>query len=219
MGEADKKQYVASLSYGKDSIAMIHVIKDVLHLPLDRIITADVWATDTIPAELPPMVEFKDYADEEIKRRWGIEVEHFFATRSFQIPLNVGGGINTHTKMYSTQKSSTSLGNGQNEGCKTSMQSVETQTHQTSTFMDSLANSARGVTANSKLQHSTKQRKISYQDLFYRVRKRGNLVGLITGFPMTRNSLGGAWCNSELKVAAIRNFTEQSKVRWCSTSA
>ena len=161
MEEADKKQYVASLSYGKDSIAMIHVIKDVLHLPLDRIITADVWATDTIPAELPPMVEFKEYADEEIKRRWGIEVEHFCATRSFQIPLNVGGGINTHTKMYSIQKSSTSPENGQNEGCKTLTQSAETGMRQTSTFMDSHANSVHGAIANSKLRHSTKQRKFT----------------------------------------------------------
>lgn len=78
MSESEK-QYVASLSYGKDSLAMLYVITDVLHWPLDRIITADVWATDTIPADLPPMVEFKAYADEEIKRRWGIEVEHFCA--------------------------------------------------------------------------------------------------------------------------------------------
>lgn len=78
MSESEK-QYVASISYGKDSLAMLYVITDVLHWPLDRIITADVWATDTIPADLPPMVEFKAYADEEIKRRWGIEVEHFCA--------------------------------------------------------------------------------------------------------------------------------------------
>lgn len=75
----DRKTYVASLSYGKDSLAMLHVITDVLHWPLDRIITADVWATDTIPAELPPMVEFKEKADRIIKERWGIEVEHFSA--------------------------------------------------------------------------------------------------------------------------------------------
>lgn len=78
------KQYVASLSYGKDSLAMLHVITDVLHWQLDRIITADVWATDTIPADLPPMVEFKAKADEIIKQRWGIEVEHFSADHSYQ---------------------------------------------------------------------------------------------------------------------------------------
>lgn len=76
------KQYVASISYGKDSLAMLHVITDILHWQLDRIITADVWATDTIPADLPPMVEFKDKADRIIKERWGIEVEHLCAMKN-----------------------------------------------------------------------------------------------------------------------------------------
>ena len=50
--------------------------------PLDRIVTAEVWATDTIPADLPPMMEFKKKADAIIKERWGIEVEHLYATRN-----------------------------------------------------------------------------------------------------------------------------------------
>ena len=44
--------------------------------PLDRIVHAEVWATDAIPADLPPMVEIKAKADKIIKERWGIEVEH-----------------------------------------------------------------------------------------------------------------------------------------------
>ncbi len=44
--------------------------------PLDHVIHAEVWATDTIHADLPPMVEFKAKADTIIKERWGIEVEH-----------------------------------------------------------------------------------------------------------------------------------------------
>lgn len=44
--------------------------------PLDRIVHAEVWATDTIPADLPPMIEFKAKADAIIKERWGIGVEH-----------------------------------------------------------------------------------------------------------------------------------------------
>lgn len=72
-------QYVLSLSYGKDSLACLGAI-DKLGLPLDRIIHAEVWATDTIPADLPPMVEFKKKADDIIKYRWGIEVEHVYAT-------------------------------------------------------------------------------------------------------------------------------------------
>ena len=73
-------QYVLSLSYGKDSLACLAAIEQ-LGLPLDRIVHAEVWATDTIPADLPPMVEFKKKADAIIKERWGIEVEHIWATK------------------------------------------------------------------------------------------------------------------------------------------
>lgn len=72
MGEIE---HVLSLSYGKDSIACLGAIEE-LGWPLDRIVHAEVWATDTIPADLPPMVEFKAKADAIIKERWGIEVEH-----------------------------------------------------------------------------------------------------------------------------------------------
>lgn len=74
--------YILSLSYGKDSLACLGAIEQ-LGLPLTRIVHAEVWATDTIPADLPPMVEFKAKADEIIKQRWGIEVEHFRANRSY----------------------------------------------------------------------------------------------------------------------------------------
>lgn len=76
-------QHILSLSYGKDSMACLFAIEQ-LGWPLDRIVTADVWATDTIPADLPPMVEFKAKADEEIKRRWGIEVEHISSGITFE---------------------------------------------------------------------------------------------------------------------------------------
>lgn len=72
-------QHILSLSYGKDSLACLGAIEE-LGWPLNRIIHAEVWATDTIPADLPPMVEFKAKADEIIKARWGITVEHYRAT-------------------------------------------------------------------------------------------------------------------------------------------
>lgn len=50
--------------------------------PLDRIVTADVWATDDIPADPPEMVEFKAKADTIIKERWGIDVEHTYAQKN-----------------------------------------------------------------------------------------------------------------------------------------
>lgn len=52
---------ILSLSYGKDSLACLDAIEQ-LGWPLDRIVHAEVWATDTIPADLPPMVEFKTRA-------------------------------------------------------------------------------------------------------------------------------------------------------------
>lgn len=73
-------QYILSLSYGKDSLACLGAIER-LGWPLDRIVHAEVWATDDIPADLPPMVEFKSKADEWIKEHFGIEVEHVWATR------------------------------------------------------------------------------------------------------------------------------------------
>lgn len=73
-------EHVLSLSYGKDSLACLGAIEE-LGLPLDRIVHAEVWATDTIPADLPPMVEFKKKADAIIKQRWGIEVEHTVAKK------------------------------------------------------------------------------------------------------------------------------------------
>ena len=67
--------HILSLSYGKDSLAALGAIEQ-LGWPLNRIVHAEVWATDTIPADLPPMVEFKHKADEIILERWGIQVEH-----------------------------------------------------------------------------------------------------------------------------------------------
>ena len=80
--------YVLSLSYGKDSLACLGAIEQ-LGLPLTRIVHAEVWATDDIPADLPPMVEFKKKADKIIKDRWGIEVEHIYATRKCSQTVNV----------------------------------------------------------------------------------------------------------------------------------
>lgn len=80
---SDTPEHILSLSYGKDSLACLGAIEQ-LGWPLDRIVHAEVWATDTIPADLPPMVEFKAKADKIIKERWGIEVEHIRANRSYQ---------------------------------------------------------------------------------------------------------------------------------------
>lgn len=76
-------EHILSLSYGKDSMACFGAC-EILGWPIDRVVTAEVWATDTIHADLPPMVEFKAYADRIIKERWGIEVEHIRCRNTYQ---------------------------------------------------------------------------------------------------------------------------------------
>jgi hypothetical protein len=94
MEREPNKIYTLSLSYGKDSLACLGAIEK-LGLPLDRIVHAEVWATQDIPADLPPMVEFKAKADKIIKDRYGIEVEHVYA-------LNKNGGGLTYEEVFGT---------------------------------------------------------------------------------------------------------------------
>ena len=44
-------EYIASISYGKDSLAMLEVIYQN-NLPLDRIVHVEIMATKDIPADL-----------------------------------------------------------------------------------------------------------------------------------------------------------------------
>lgn len=85
-------EYIARISYGKDSLKMLDVIKS-RGLPLDRITTTDVWATDTIPANLPEMMEFKAKMDQIIWSMYHIEVEHLCA-------LNKDGSKKTYEQMF-----------------------------------------------------------------------------------------------------------------------
>ena len=75
--------HVAALSYGKDSIAMLEVIRR-MDLPLDRIITVDEWATDTLRAVMPDVVAFEQHADEVIRDMYGITVEHVRSPYTFE---------------------------------------------------------------------------------------------------------------------------------------
>lgn len=71
---------------------MLEVIKS-RGLPLDRITTTDVWATDTISANLPPMEEFKARMDQRIWDIYHIEVEHLCAR-------NKDGSKKTYEQMF-----------------------------------------------------------------------------------------------------------------------
>ena len=75
--------YIASISYGKDSLAMLEVISRN-NLPLDRIVHVEIMATKDIPADLPPMMEFKAKADAIIYEKYGIKVEHITAPTTYE---------------------------------------------------------------------------------------------------------------------------------------
>lgn len=101
-------QYILSLSYGKDSLACLEAIH-LLGLPLDRIVHAELWATDTIPADLPPMVDFKQKADRIIKERYGITVEHICATREREREERLSYEKQFYTLRYSKERQNYSL--------------------------------------------------------------------------------------------------------------
>ena len=152
-------QYILSLSYGKDSLACLEAIR-LLGLPLDRIVHAEVWATDTIPADLPSMVEFKKKADCIIKERYGIEVEHITAIDK------TSGGLHTRNNFIN--------------GCqKEDMSDV---------FMDSQSYVDHGVLIDLSNPLLDRYLKTTYEKMFYRKRKSGKRAGEIWGFPMIRNA-------------------------------
>ena len=76
-------EYVASISYGKDSLAMLEIIKRN-NLPLDRIVHVEIMATSSIPADLPDIIEWKQYADKVILDRYDIKVEHIKSKLTYE---------------------------------------------------------------------------------------------------------------------------------------
>lgn len=76
-------RYIASISYGKDSLAMLEIIHQH-DLPLTDIVTVDIMATPTIPAQLPDVIAFKARADRVIRQRYGLPVTHIRAPISFE---------------------------------------------------------------------------------------------------------------------------------------
>lgn len=181
-------EYILSLSYGKDSIACLEAIIQ-LGYPLDRIIHAEVWATDTIPADLPPMIDFKAKADKIIKERYGFTVEHICAVR---------GVRNSPTNHNSTS------------GLTKEETKIES--------MVSLTHSEHGVTADSKLvpcNQSQEQEKVTYEKLFYHIPKRQKKPNTAGGERFKANSPNGfpvqrvPWCNSGLKQPTFRQLNSR----------
>jgi len=68
-------KYVASVSFGKDSLAMLIKIKE-LGLPLDEVIYVDIMFDDNISGETPEMASFITKAEKILKEKFNIEVTH-----------------------------------------------------------------------------------------------------------------------------------------------
>lgn len=171
-------EYVLSLSYGKDSLACLFAIK-LLGWPLHRIVHAEVWATDDIPADLPPMVEFKAKADKIIKELFGIEVEHLCAMRN-------GEKLTYEKLFYHIPKRKIEVGyeQGSPAGFPYTKGAWCNDRLKTNS-LDAIARDGGGdhrfpIPAGSMVQHQTQS--------------PSNAVHIL-GFPIIR----GNWCNSDLK--------------------
>lgn len=68
-------KYIASLSFGKDSLAMLIKIKE-LGLPLDEVIYCDIRFDENLNGEMPLMAEFIPKAEKILKDKFNIEVKH-----------------------------------------------------------------------------------------------------------------------------------------------
>ena len=172
---------VACISHGKDSLAMLRAIK-LLGLPLHRIVTSDVWATQDIPADLPPMWEWKKEADKIIKDLYGIDVEHICA---MQKPSQ-----NVQVERERERESKESGENATNPCSTDGFRAVDMP----EPSKDFPSSKDLGV-KNSNL------RKLTYESLFYRQYSAGEKTGKIYGFPFKNGSL----CQSRLKPSITKS--------------
>ena len=76
-------KYVASISFGKDSLAMLIKIKE-LGMPLDEVIYCDIRFDENISGEMPKMAEFIPKAEKILKEKYGITVRHLTYKKTFK---------------------------------------------------------------------------------------------------------------------------------------
>ena len=184
--------FVACISYGKDSLAMLRAIK-LLGLPLHRIIHTEVWATNTIHADLPPMVEFKAKADKIIKELYGIEVEHVCAMHKSQVSAYLFDTSVERERERERETASRENGSHTRE-CSTTSCKAENSLAESKDFRKPSELGAR--------KSSTK--KLTYEDIFYRRFKNasGGVEANKYGFATIRNP----YCRGELKNIRIPNL-------------
>ena len=185
--------YVASVSRGKDSTAMLEAIR-LMGWPLDMIVSVDIWFDDTTPAELPPMVAFKDEWDKKCLERYCVPVTRLCATKRER---------EQDRHLRSTTHEPTSL--------------ISTAYQNGGSTLGKSSGSPKQPGAGAKNSNTSK---LTYVDIFYRPmkpkpsaereRERRRKEHPIYGFPQTK----GNWCTADLKNSALRisNITSRYMV-------
>ena len=204
--------YIANTSRGKDSTAMLRAI-ELMGWPLDMICAVDIWATQDIPAELPPMVAFKDDYDRKVFDWFGVPVTRLCATKRERERESC-------TRVSYSDMFYSELGRGKFTGSikgfplvrgswckhlKTSKvdlrgyilsQSVsqererERETEDAETRASTASRRSRGIGATQTSREHLWLPSQSYRQLVYRTQ-----AAPIKGFPWRK----GAWCQDRLK--------------------
>lgn len=193
--------YVANVSRGKDSTAMLRAIR-LMGWPLDAVVAVDIWATQDIPAELPPMVEFKEEWDKKCLENFGIPVTRLYATKRERENRNVKMESSTHSEKHTR---TTSTGKGEKDNLSEQMLD----------FQCSETDGAR----------SSKPSKLTYEDIFYRKvspqRERERMAARTESerkFTDTRIS-DATGCMVQLRPQKISNYgfpiTTKNGGNWC----
>ncbi len=78
----NKPYYILSLSFGKDSMALLIKIKE-MNLPVDEVIFCDIKFSDEISGEMPLMAEWIPTAEKILLEKFNIKVTHLTAKKNF----------------------------------------------------------------------------------------------------------------------------------------
>lgn len=113
-------KYIASCSFGKDSLAMLIKIKE-LGLPLDEVIYCEIMFNNEISGETPEMYNFIKKAEKILKDKYDITVKHikgisfkeqFYKVKqrgkhigdNYGFPYCIGAWCNEYLKMKPIRK-------------------------------------------------------------------------------------------------------------------
>lgn len=180
--------YVANTSRGKDSTAMLRAI-ELMGWPLDMIVSVDIWFDEETPAELPPMVAFKDEYDAKVLAWFGIPVTRLCATKPRSQTVKVERERERESRSVDGQRTETHSTTSQSAG----------------STQEPLKDSPKSQGLGAK---DSSTNKLTYKELFYRpVKPRASTHththrrGQIYGFPQIK----GNWCNAELKLGGLRD--------------